>query len=93
MAAANKLAAEIGDGWKPRVWENMGWHWSAKKAHAAVHFSRLSETYTAYINGKDVQVIGCGATARDAVADGLAKLDALIEQLQRERQALVGVSA
>lgn len=23
---ADKLAADLGEGWRPRVWENMGWH-------------------------------------------------------------------
>ncbi len=28
-AAAKKLAKLMGAGWKPRVWENLGWHYSA----------------------------------------------------------------
>lgn len=27
--AAAKLAEELGPGWKPEVWENLGWHHKA----------------------------------------------------------------
>ena len=26
--AARNLAEQLGGGWLPRVWENMGWHWA-----------------------------------------------------------------
>ena len=29
---ARALAKRLGDGWEPRVWENMGWHYDVKKA-------------------------------------------------------------
>ena len=28
---AGALAQRLGDGWKPRVWENLGWHWEVTK--------------------------------------------------------------
>lgn len=28
---AGALAAQLGDGWEPRVWENLGWHWEVAK--------------------------------------------------------------
>lgn len=27
---AERLAKALGPFWKPRVWENLGWHWSAR---------------------------------------------------------------
>lgn len=27
--AAKALAKRMGDGWKPKIWENLGWHYSA----------------------------------------------------------------
>jgi hypothetical protein len=29
------LAARLGDGWQPRVWENLGWHWEVVKGTVA----------------------------------------------------------
>jgi hypothetical protein len=39
---AAKLAARLGDGWKPRVWENLGWHYTvelgdAKRGGISIH--------------------------------------------------------
>lgn len=34
---AENLARTLGAGWKPRVWENLGWHFSAEKADASVY--------------------------------------------------------
>lgn len=31
-AAADKLCADLGAGWTPRVWDNLGWHYSATSA-------------------------------------------------------------
>jgi len=28
---AATLATRLGDGWQPRVWENLGWHWEVAK--------------------------------------------------------------
>lgn len=48
---ANALAARMGKGWKPRVWENLGWHYSVKKGVAAIYPPKgLHDTFTAYVN-------------------------------------------
>lgn len=31
VLAAASLATELGDGWEPEVWENLGWHYRVKK--------------------------------------------------------------
>lgn len=33
---ASLLATKLGDGWNPRVWENLGWHFEAVKRDATV---------------------------------------------------------
>lgn len=33
---AEALAARMGDGWEPRVWENLGWHYSVGKGSATI---------------------------------------------------------
>jgi hypothetical protein len=37
-------------GWKINVWENMGWHLSLDKGPISVHYSPLSNTFTAYLS-------------------------------------------
>jgi len=33
---AQALASEMGQGWKPRVWENLGWHYDVGKSDARI---------------------------------------------------------
>lgn len=33
---SDKLAKTLGKGWKPRVWENLGWHWQVIKGNIEV---------------------------------------------------------
>lgn len=40
-ARAAKIAGALGKGWKPSVWENMGWHSEAKKGRMSVSFSDI----------------------------------------------------
>jgi len=52
VAAVKKgeaLAKAVGNGFKPRVWENMGWYYSAVKGVAAIH-PYHDGTYTCYFN-------------------------------------------
>lgn len=50
--AAAELAARLGEGWEPRVWENGSWHFSARKGCAEVYPPprRTGGKYTAYLN-------------------------------------------
>ena len=36
IAAGADLAAQLGKGWKPRVWDSLGWRWSAKSGAQSV---------------------------------------------------------
>lgn len=42
--AATALAASLGEGWTPRVWESLGWSWSATKGESEVHPSIRGST-------------------------------------------------
>lgn len=44
---ASKLAKRLGKGWKPRVWENLGWHYKAISPCGRI------KVHTWKINGKD----------------------------------------
>ena len=53
--AADRLAAELGDGWKANVWENLGWCYCIKNGgikiheHSAKKANFKNSRYTAYI--------------------------------------------
>ncbi len=53
-----KLAALLGPGWEPRIWENMGWHWSIKNRTIDLHPNynyfggHEIKTYTAFLNAE-----------------------------------------
>ena|ERR1019366_8878051 len=79
--SAQTLCTELGDGWKPRVWENLGWHYSA------THGDRLEVyphgPFTAYFSG-ELQIIKKGRTATSAVKNTLDAVKKLIRALQRQ---------
>lgn len=37
---ANTLANQLGSGWEPHVWENLGWHFNATRRGATVSIDR-----------------------------------------------------
>lgn len=43
--AGEILAALLGPGWRPRVWENMGWHYSAEIPGARKGHSTIADIY------------------------------------------------
>ncbi|KKM39536.1 hypothetical protein LCGC14_1564420 [marine sediment metagenome] len=51
VASAAKLAARMGVGWLPHVWENLGWHYEVTKGVASIHppGGRVT-TYSIYFN-------------------------------------------
>lgn len=48
-AAADKLCADLGAGWVPDVWENLGWHYSAISACGRWKVHGHSSGYTAFL--------------------------------------------
>lgn len=55
---AADLVRKLGKGWKPRVWENMGWHYSAvsKDGRIKVHTHKYPNSprdYTAFLGDAD----------------------------------------
>jgi hypothetical protein len=49
---AEKLAKELGPGWEPHVWENLGWWYSAHRGVLKVHPTG-HKGYTAYLGSAD----------------------------------------
>lgn len=53
LANAKRLAKLLGPGWKPTVWENLGWYYCAKFGGTKVHGGRGFKGFTAYIGDRD----------------------------------------
>lgn len=88
---AEKTCRQLGPGWKPRVFENLGWHGFAEAA--GVHVSpprRAGDRYSVILNG---HYTASAKTARAAVrkAFKLAELDVLA--LQASYEAAYGTRA
>jgi len=47
-AEANALAARMGDGWRPDVWENLGWHYVVTKGDHP-HHRGIAEVHPSFV--------------------------------------------
>lgn len=83
--AANRLSVRLGKGWKPRVWENLGWHYAAGRGSAGVY--PCSNGYWASVSvGK--QFMGRSANPRRAFLAALREADKAMLEWKRDREAL-----
>lgn len=82
---SNEIAAQLGEGWLPKVYENLGWHWkvekgnlqvsSATNGYNAVMQFKLDQNY--HFNAKDLD-------PRKAVQKVRAQLQDVIGKLERQ---------
>lgn len=92
-ARAAKLAKHLGPGWKPVVWENVGWHYRARLVLGAnvleVHQGEGKRAYWASLTGPDLhQIHGTWKTAKQAVA---GVRDEALSRAQRYVSVAVGL--
>lgn len=100
QAAATALAARLGPEWKPRVWENMNWHYSANhKASKISVYPRIRrwegrseheegvDEYRVYFN-INPQIITEAIDPVEAVRQALKELDDHIASLQATHYAI-----
>ena len=90
---AHALANTLGDGWEPYVWENLGWHFEAKKRGATVTVDR-DQAYTADVRFKmsddhELCISETRGCPREAVSAVVDKINTRIASLKR---ALVSLS-
>lgn len=85
VRAADRLVAQLGEGWKADVWENLGWHARAVSASGTVrvHISRGGGYYAFF---GEVKVPGGrwwadGDTPKAAVSAVVAKVEAERDKL------------
>lgn len=82
VRSSEVLANYLGKGWKPYVWENMGWHYNVSKGCVNVHASK-DGSYTAYFNGLH-QFIGHAKKANVAIDNAIKDAQSAILQISRE---------
>jgi hypothetical protein len=83
---AAELAARMGPGWKPNVWENLGWHWQIDKGAVQIYSPR-EDGYTAMFNGIH-QFIAKASTPEDALGFLIQDIRTVISKLQSEVEAI-----
>lgn len=87
---ANKLAKVMGHGWKPHVWENMGWHNEVVNGSSCVNkFSNGLYTATIHVGR---QFMAEDRYPRNAFMKALAKCDVQIETWKMEREVIAELS-
>lgn len=81
---ATELATKMGPGWRPRVWENLGWHWEVEHPAAGVDVARHTRrSYWARIMVDGRQYQFTASSAKRAV-------DMLVRQMADHADALKG---
>jgi len=84
---AYALVSQLGSGWEPHVWENLGWHFEATKRGATVSVDENAQ-YEASIRfhmeeRTELCVSETRSTPREAVEAVIAGIDARIAILKR----------
>lgn len=94
---AQKMATELGVGWEPWVFENLGWHYAARRRDmdATLHTRYLGEEpYWASIItsegqlGSHTQFYGHGATPTEALVDAVLKAARTANEIRKMIEAL-----
>lgn len=81
---ADELCEELGVGWQPHVWENLGWHFLAFKGDCKVH--KFSDNrYWADFMAQGRQYEEYGTTAKEALENVFNKI---VKNLRDAQSAL-----
>ena len=92
--AAKELCALLGPNWKPRVWENLGWHYEAKARNMTVSprgwsaWESTSDYRASYDIGAN-QFEGEDADPRRAVVKAYLRAQKLINETAASNKALL----
>lgn len=91
------LVSAMGPGWKPRVWENLGWHFEARLDSSEVEChvmppNRNRDRYTCFLNTNPQFVVMAG-TPNEAVAEALRMLSNHVDNLNRAARVVRNPSA
>lgn len=83
---AEELAASLGEGWKPKVWENLGWFGAVTKGRAEIHLNDHRRGHTNYMLYFNVypQIVLTGPHPAALWEKGLKTLRTQVELLAQE---------
>ncbi len=80
---AAALVERLGPGWKPHVWENVGWYFRATKNGCNVHYFGF-RNYWAVLNFGNRQFHATGTTPKKAIQTALDQAKALLFEIADE---------
>ena len=86
VAGADELVRILGEGWEPCVWDNLGWHYEARKGCCVVKpFGKSDEPLcTVFFNSDAGQVIVSGVGYRQTLDQALAEVERRANQWMRQ---------
>lgn len=88
---AKALVKKLGKRWKPRVWENMGWYYSAKfDGRVSLEVIPSGNDHTVYLNVNPQIVVHGGTDPVAAVKYALRQLDETVAKIQAHADELKG---
>lgn len=81
---ASSLARSLGAGWKPRVHENLGWHYSATNGVATMveRVQTVGQHYTLFINTSP-QIVTVGASASECIERARVVFEEMKEAIEQ----------
>ena len=80
VLASAELAKGLGEGWAPRVWENMGWHWTVQHASGLeIYPPRYNDDFSCRV-GPTGQIWPKAKTARAAIKKALVLYKEQLDQ-------------
>lgn len=81
---AAKLAKRMGRGYKPYVWENMGWHFKVYNGKIEVYPRSFTGGFIVFIQTHPQFIVG-GNNPKLLVKQALAEFDAHLSALKKSR--------
>lgn len=88
---AKALVKKLGKRWKPRVWDNMGWHYSAVfDGCVSLSVYPSGDDHTVFLNVNPQIVVHGGTDPVEAVKYALQQLDEKVTQLRDAAEELKG---
>jgi hypothetical protein len=93
---ARRLDRETGhEGWRPRVWENFGWHYQVIDSSGLwkVNVSRFGKSYFAFLGPKSGGGYWAepGGTALEAIKNTIAVFDVDLRQRRQYERAVLAL--
>lgn len=86
VSDSDLVAKTLGEGWNPRVYEKLGWHWKVSKGHVEVSLSGdvFYACFQFNANNSHYYYNATNKCPREAVEDVRNQLSAAIDSLTRQ---------